>query len=265
MQAIKIDPQFNELQKPETILNHIQELKKADVAEKKVKQNPFPVEVFPKEVQEIITATNESLNFPIDFIGASILYAVSVSIGNTHRVEVKNGWRENAVLYLAFVGRSGTNKSHPISFAIKPIEKEDGSNYQKYQREKQEYDTILARTKGGEQQADNELSKPTWEQHLVSDFTPEALAEVHKFNKRGIGVYVDELASWFKNFNRCAHGLGGHENFGDKHVAILHFFADNIHTFDQSAVKNFLGVHAFIKGTFNKTLKFFGISGYQCI
>lgn len=51
--------------------------------------NRFPFEVFPLKIQEIVKATNENLNFPIDFIGASILYAVSVAIGNTHRVEVK--------------------------------------------------------------------------------------------------------------------------------------------------------------------------------
>jgi hypothetical protein len=39
-----------------------------------------------------------------------------------------------------------------------------------------------------------------------SDYTPEALAEVHKFNRRGVGVYVDELAGWFKNFNRYNKG-----------------------------------------------------------
>ena len=33
-----------------------------------------------------------------------------------------------------------------------------------------------------------------------------SLADVHKFNKRGIGVYSDELASWFKNFNRYNKG-----------------------------------------------------------
>ena len=111
MKAIKINPQFEDLQQPETFTNHIQDLQK----EVEAKQNPFPVEVFPQAVQEIITDTNQSLNFPIDFIGASILYAVSVSIGNTHRVEIKKGWQENAVLYLSIVGRAGTNKSHPVS------------------------------------------------------------------------------------------------------------------------------------------------------
>lgn len=203
MKAIKINPKFEPLKKPETFLNHIKELKREDEA----RQNPFPVEVFPMAVQEIITGTNECLNFPIDFIGASILYAVSVSIGNTHRVEIKKGWQENAVLYLSIVGRAGTNKSHPVSFALKPIEQRDNLNFQKYQKAKQEYDTVSALTKKErEQQGYSEPIKPIWEQHLVTDFTPEALTEVHKFNKRGIGVYADELATWFKNFNRYSKG-----------------------------------------------------------
>ncbi len=208
MKAIKINPQFEDLQQPETLLNHVQEIQK----EVEAKQNPFPVEVFPKAVREIMTDTNESLSFPIDFIGASILYAVSVSIGNTHKVEIKKGWQENAVLYLSIVGRAGTNKSHPVSFALQPIEQRDNLKFQKYQNEKQEYDTISTLTKKErEQQGYSEPVKPIWEQHLVTDFTPEALTDVHKFNKRGIGVYADELATWFKNFNR--YNKGSEEQF----------------------------------------------------
>ncbi len=207
MEAVKLNPVFEPLSKPETFINHIEQLQKDCEAEREAKTNPFPVEVFPLPVREIITATNESLNFPIDFMGASILYAVSVSVGNTHRLEIMNGWQENAVLYLSIVGRSGISKSHPFSFALKPIEQRDNLKFQKYQREKKEYDTIVNLTKKEhEQQGNDEPVKPVWEQHLVTDFTPEALADVHKFNKRGLGVYVDELASWFKNFNRYNNG-----------------------------------------------------------
>ncbi len=169
--------------------------------------NRFPVEVFPLPVQKIITATNESLNFPIDFIGASLLYAVSVAVGNTHRVEVKKGWVESSVLYLAIVARAGTNKSHPLSFALQPIVEQDKRTYRHYEQQKQEYDrTVSLSKKEREQQGIDEPIKPVWQKFLLSDFTPEALAEVHKFNKRGIGVYVDELAGWFKNFNRYNKG-----------------------------------------------------------
>ena len=54
---------------------------------------------------------------------------------------------------------------------------------------------FLALTKKDrEQQGYTKPVKPILEQHLVTDFTPEALTDVHKFNKRGIGVYADELA-----------------------------------------------------------------------
>lgn len=212
MEAIKLNPVFEDINSPDTIINHVEQLKQSTAKEKKLRANPFPVEVFPLPIQEIITATNESLNFPIDFIGASMLYAVSVAIGNTHKIEIMKDWQENAVLYLSIVGRAGTNKSHPFSFALKPIEQRDKLKFLKYQKEKQEYDTVVKLTKKErDDQGIDEPIKPIWEQHLVTDFTPEALTDVHKFNKRGIGVYADELASWFKNFNR--YNKGSEEQF----------------------------------------------------
>jgi hypothetical protein len=181
-------------------------LKRAnEIQERRI--NRFPVEVFPSPVQQVITATNENLNFPIDFIGASLLYAVSVAVGNTHSVEVKKGFRQSAVLYLAIVGRAGTTKSHPLSFALQPIVSQDKKTYRQYEQQRQDYEkTARLAKKDREQQVIDEPIKPIWQKFLLSDFTPEALAEVHKFNKRGIGVYVDELAGWFKNFNRYSKG-----------------------------------------------------------
>ena len=170
--------------------------------------NKFPVDVFPSPIQRIISETNENLNFPIDFIGSSLLYAVSVAIGNTHRVEVKRGWVESAVVYLAIVARAGTNKSHPLTFALKPITERDKHTYRQFDEQNREYEKAVRMSRKGkpEEQATEEPVKPTWQKFLLSDFTPEALATIHKFNKRGIGVHVDELAGWFKNFNRYNKG-----------------------------------------------------------
>lgn len=172
-----------------------------------LKVNNFPVDAFPLSIQQIITATNEHLNFPIDFIGASLLYAVSVAVGNTHSVELKKGFQQSAVLYLAIVARAGTTKSHPLSFALQPIVEQDKRTYRQYEQLRQEYEKVISLSKKERQDhAFDEPIKPIWQKLLLSDFTPEALAEVHKFNKRGIGVYVDELAGWFKNFNRYNRG-----------------------------------------------------------
>ncbi|KAA3623350.1 MAG: DUF3987 domain-containing protein, partial [Bacteroidetes bacterium] len=188
----------------------MEELKK--IQEPNIEENKFPIEVFPKAIQEIITATNESLNFPIDFVGASMLYAASVAIGNSCKVEIMKGYQQNVSLYIAIVGRRGTNKSHPLSFCLRPLEDRDEKNFEKYREEKSEYDANikLSKKEREEQQIDDPVP-PIWEQLLVTDFTPEALIDVHKFNKKGIGVYVDELASWFKNFNR--YNSGSEEQF----------------------------------------------------
>lgn len=167
----------------------------------------FPSGVFPLALQQIITATNECLNFPVDFIGASMLYAASIAIGNTYKVQVKKGFQESAVLYLAIVGRAGTNKSHPLSFALQPIVEQDKKTYKLYEEQRMEFEMVdKLSKKQREQECIEDPIKPVWQKTLLSDFTPEALAEVHKFNKRGIGVYVDELAGWFKNFNRYNSG-----------------------------------------------------------
>lgn len=169
--------------------------------------NPFPVEVFPMPIQQIISSTKQCLNFPADFTGASILFAASLSIGNTYRILVNKGWQENSVLFIANVGRPGTNKSHPLSFILQPIFDRQEKNYTEYEKKKKEFDKVFKLTKDERaRQGYDEPVRPFWEKYTVTDYTPEALNEVHKHNKRGIGVYSDELAGWLKNFNRYHKG-----------------------------------------------------------
>jgi hypothetical protein len=168
---------------------------------------PFPIEVFPLVIQQIIKATNETLNFPIDFIGASLLFSVSVATGNTHKVEVKKGWLESPVVYIAIVAHAGANKSHPLNFALQPLIEQDKKTFRQYEQQKKEFDiSINLSKKERKQQGVDEPITPVCKKLLLSDYTPEALAEVHKANRRGLGVYVDELAGWFKNFNRYNKG-----------------------------------------------------------
>jgi len=202
-----INPKFESLDNPKTLINGVKGIKNEVDLEKETNTNSFPLKVFPKPIQQIIKETNEALNFPVDFMGASILYAISISTGNTHKIEIMRGWQENAVLYLSLVGKAGTNKSHPLSFAIKPVEKQDKKNFLHFEKEKEEFDFVSSLTKSEKEKEGFETTqKPVWKQTLISDFTPEALAEVHKNNLRGIGVYSDELASWYKNFNRYNNG-----------------------------------------------------------
>ena len=162
----------------------------------------FPINVFPATIQEIIKEANRTLNFPIDYLSVSILYAISVAIGNSHKLKIKTGWIENALLFLILVGKKGINKSHPISFAIQPILDRDRKLYSEFRKAYaayQEASNVEGKDKSG-------LEKPSLKKTIVSDFTIEALTEIHDRNERGIGVYVDEIAGWFKNFERYHQG-----------------------------------------------------------
>jgi hypothetical protein len=192
---------------PSQTLQHIngliQQANDAEASEK----NDFPLSVLPPPMQEIITAAHQNLNYPVDFTASAMLFAASVAIGNTYNIEVKSEFQQSAVLYLAIVARAGTNKSHPLSFAMRPIIDNDKRAYARYEQQKKQYDKLMALDrKERDKQSDNEPEKPVYHKMLVSDFTPEALVEVHRCNKRGIGVCIDELAGWFKNFNRYNQG-----------------------------------------------------------
>lgn len=55
----------------------------------------FPVSIFPTKIQRIISEVHECHNYPTDYIAAAILTAIAVGIGNTHLVQIKQGWMES--------------------------------------------------------------------------------------------------------------------------------------------------------------------------
>ncbi len=139
----------------------------------------------------------------IIYIASSLCFALSVGIGNTHVARVKEGWTERAILYVALIGRPGSNKSHPLSFAMQPLFEHDTAEVVKFKQAYREYDQVMMLSKKErEEQGFNAMpEEPLLKKYVVSDITPECLASIHENNKRGICLYSDELALWFKNFN----------------------------------------------------------------
>lgn len=172
--------------------------------------DPFPLKVFPPEIQEIILSACEGLNLPIDFFAGSILFATSVAIGNSFRVEIKPGWNESAAIWIALVGNSGTSKSHPLTLALDPVVKKQSSEFDKYHRSLAEYEEWLQMPRD-ERFGKIGKEKPVMKKYLLSDYTPEALVFHHQKNLRGMGVYSDELSGWINNFNR--YNKGNEEQF----------------------------------------------------
>lgn len=160
--------------------------------------NPFPLDVFPKTLQEIAFETSDKFQFSLDYLGSGMLSAASTAIGVSHKVEVKKGWEEKANLFTVIVGRPGDSKSHALNFCYKPIHIKENQFFAEYENLVAEYELSLA-----DKTVDkNVLKKPILKKFLISDFTPEALVLVHSNNKRSVCIYVDELKGWLSNFNR---------------------------------------------------------------
>ena len=164
---------------------------------------PFPVEVFPEAVREIIYATHDCLNFPIDYIAPALLFTASVACGNAVTIEIKKGWTDKAIFYIAIVGDRGTNKSSCLAFALAPLREKDMQEYESYSKLKLQYDAEFRKPL---RERDNALEEPTYCQTILSDFTSEVVVRQHKINRRGLAVYYDELMGFINNFNKYRSG-----------------------------------------------------------
>ena len=164
---------------------------------------PFPVEIFPESLRHIIFETHKCLNFSVDHISASLLFVASVAVGNSVIVEIKNEWVDKAILYVAIVGKPGTNKSAPLKYALRPLVERDRKELQKYEKLRAAYEEAL---KAPAKERKLIPEEPEYMQIVLSDFTTEVLVRQHKINPRSLAVYVDELIGFIKCFNKYRSG-----------------------------------------------------------
>ena len=166
-------------------------------------ENIYPVDVFPVDVQRIINETNRCLNFSKDHIASSLMFVASVAVGNSIRVELKRKWYDKAILYMALVGKPGSNKSAPLRFAMEPLEMRDDREMEKYRKEREKFNEAKRKAFKGNGYLPDE---PDYNQTIMNDFTTEVLIRQHNVNPRGLAVYVDELIGFIRNFNKYRTG-----------------------------------------------------------
>ena len=164
---------------------------------------PFPIEVFPVQVRDIIYTTQRCLNFPADYIGPAMMFTASIALGNALSLEIKRGWNEKAIFYVAIVGEPGTNKSSCLEFAIEPLRKIDRENLKAYKKKLKVYE---AEKHSAEQKLKSSEEPPVYGQVVLSDITVEGFLKQHLNTPRGVAIYADELMGFFKIFSRYRSG-----------------------------------------------------------
>ena len=194
----------------------------------KIKGGDFPLGAMPMKIQRIVREANECYGYPVDYLAGAMLVAVGLGIGNTHFARLKGKWDESAILFMALVGRPGACKSHPLNFAIRPFTELDDKATRAYVKECEEYER--QRELPMKERTDPHPVAPVCKRFLISDATPEAMLLIHSQNLRGILMWNDELAGWFKNFNR--YNKGSDEEYW------LKLFNANPSFSDRKGVKN---------------------------
>lgn len=178
---------------------------KTSIQPPKIKTDTFPIEVFPDSIQNYIIETQSTLNASIDYLGCSLLWALSLCVGNSIKVEVKKGWTEAAVLWIAIVGRAGIGKSHNINAMTYPLNDINIREIKRYNDQMKKYNEYRELSKK-EQSLTEEVQEPRKSQFIVGDITLEALFDYHAQNKNGIGILRDELSGWIKDLNKYRQG-----------------------------------------------------------
>ena len=169
----------------------------------------FPIEVFPIQIQNIISDYNKYLNYPVEFTSAALLAVTCISIGNTTELKVFNGWRTTAVMAFIIIAERGNSKSHPLKSIFQPLFDKEKVWIDEYNIKLEQYRKDLEdyqEAKKKKQEPVEEPIKPIQKRITMQSFTREALKKVHSENPHGLIVYVDEVKQWFGTFNQYSKG-----------------------------------------------------------
>ena len=174
--------------------------------EKQFKTEPFPIEVFPEDIQNFIKQMKLTLNYSPDIAACAIISAVSSLVGNTVKVKVKNGWETPMIFWFIVRGRAGSVKSHPVDTVISPLNKINKTAYDFYQEQLKEWNAL-------DDQEKNKTPKPQFKQVLVDDATVESFRKILSYNPRGVLLHNDEIKQFIKGMNKYKSGDTGEEAF----------------------------------------------------
>ena len=193
---------------------------------------PFPLEVFPKSLIEIINRFSNSLGVEDEVIASSMLTVVSSAIGNTIRVSPKHGHEVPVFIWLIIIAMSGYGKTPAISTLVKPILKRQSKTYGEYVEKQKKYKESLGKNKSGK--VAETVDEPILEHLLASDTTVEALGDIFENSPRGILIHRDELAGLILGLNQYKSGSGNDRQH------YLELFNCNSWKIDRKTYKKFI-------------------------
>lgn len=182
----------------------------------------FPVELFGDRWSAWLRATADNRSAPVDYVAAGMLSCATALIGGARRSRPWGDWQEPIILNFGILGDPSASKTPALRPSLSLVrETEKGMNTDFADRQR-EYETELAfasvceerwksslkdAAERGDRPTDKPLDAvkpeaPALRRVVVGDTTPEALTTVLANNPKGVLLFSDELAGFFKNLTR---------------------------------------------------------------
>jgi hypothetical protein len=174
----------------------------------------FPLDVLPAAARALVAEGAASLECPDDLVGVPFLAIAAGVIGNRYAVELKPGYVQRAILWIAVIGDPGTAKSPAQAITQACIDVLQREAHERRARELEVYQRELATWTTGEKVGRGERpTAPADEEHFfTTDSTLEGLARMLGASESitpGFVLIRDELAGWVLSFDAYRSARGG--------------------------------------------------------
>lgn len=168
----------------------------------------FPIHALPKPAADLAQEAALSIGCPVDFLGAAVLPILGAALGDGITLQVKAGWFERPVVWVAIIGAPGTAKSPALSRLMRPVEYMQCQLIDVADEKRAQLIAESEEAKGREASSLLTQAEQLRADRLyVDDTTLEALAGVLQRNPNLL-VRSDELAGWVKGWGQYKNGLG---------------------------------------------------------
>lgn len=182
----------------------------------------FPVEIFPDEFRENILDLAENMDAPVEYIACSIIAGASMLMDGYYSIKVleNSGWIDYPILWMCIIGTASQKKTPCLLIPKKIITEFEVNLAKQYEYELKQYKEATAQQankKKKPSEAENNieiLKEPVRQKITCQDATVEALARaINNNKKRGIAIFVDELASFLKGMGQYKKNGGNDEEY----------------------------------------------------
>ena len=172
---------------------------------------PFPVDLLPRPVADLVHAGAAAIPCDPALIAIPSLATLSAAVGSHVRLRLKRKWVEPAALWTLIAAPSGTGKSPAQALAVEPVLDLEARAAREYEAALEAYRQRLEDWEAlpkDQRQAVPKPEVPRARRFRVADVTIEALAPILKENARGVLLWRDELNTWLMSFDRYAQRAG---------------------------------------------------------